>query len=214
MASSARRPDRAAIAVFAKAPSPGKVKTRLVPRLGPRGAARLHAALTRHALRQACRASPGGVTLWCAPHARDPFFAGCAAEFGVPLRCQSGPDLGIRMANAFDALLPNGPLLLTGSDCPGLDAPRLRAAWAALQGNDAVFVPAEDGGYALVGLARPLPAIFENIEWGGTAVMERTRGILTGLGARWIELAPAWDVDRPEDCDRLFAQGFAGDIGA
>lgn len=203
MTSSAPPAERVAIAVFAKAPVPGAVKTRLAARLGAQDAARLHAALVRRTLREAVRAAPGAVTLWCAPDARDPFFAGCAGEFGVPLRVQRGAGLGERMRHAFASSLDAGPLLLVGSDCPVLDAAMLREAAAALASRDAVFVPAEDGGYVLVGLAHPVAGVFDGIDWGTATVMARTRERLAAAGARHAELPAAWDVDRPEDYDRL-----------
>jgi glycosyltransferase A (GT-A) superfamily protein (DUF2064 family) len=98
--------------------------------------------------------------------------------------------------------------VLIGADCPGLDASRLREAASMLRSHDAVFVPAEDGGYALIGLASAWPRLFEAIEWGTATVMDRTRAIVRELGLRCVELAPAWDVDRPEDFDRLCAEGL------
>jgi len=69
--------------------------------------------------------------------------------------------------------------------------------------DDAVFVPAEDGGYALIGLNHPERSLFEDIPWGSGAVMSRTRDALRRVGLRWTELDPLWDVDRPEDLPRL-----------
>jgi uncharacterized protein len=214
MTSSARPPEPPAIAVFAKAPVAGAVKTRLAPRLASADAAKLHASLVRHALRAAVAACPGRVTLWCAPDAADPFFAGCAAEFGVGLRAQEGADLGARMRHAFEASLAAGPLLLIGTDCPALDAAALRRAADALQGRDAVLAPAEDGGYALVGLTRLVPGLFDGIPWGGAEVMAATRERLAGAGARWTELPTTWDVDRPEDYDRLCREGWLAGLPA
>ncbi|MDA1116706.1 MAG: DUF2064 domain-containing protein, partial [Proteobacteria bacterium] len=70
-------------------------------------------------------------------------------------------------------------------------------------GADAVFAPAEDGGYALVALRRVSPRLFAGIEWGGPRVMAQTRERLLALGWRWRELRTVWDVDRPEDYRRL-----------
>ena len=91
-----------------------------------------------------------------------------------------------------------------GADCPALDARDLRRAarWLA-GGADAVFAPAEDGGYALVALRRVSPRLFAGIEWGGPRVMAQTRERLLALGWRWRELRTVWDVDRPEDYRRL-----------
>ena len=212
MTSSAPRPESVRIAVFAKAPVAGEVKTRLFPVLGPEGAARLHGELVRHALGAARDAGVGPVELWCAPDSSHPFFARCAAEFGATLHVQRGRDLGERMAHAFGAALgDNAALVLIGADCPALTPGLLRRAALALASHDAVIAPAEDGGYVLVGLAASDPGIFSGIAWGGAGVMEATRHRLEGAGIRWTELETLWDIDRPEDFARLAATGLLGD---
>lgn len=212
MTSSARPPERGGalrVAVFAKAPVPGTVKTRLAARLGAAAAAQLHAALVRHALTVALESGLGPVELWCAPDERHDFFAECAWRFGARLRAQRGRDLGERMRDAFAAAHGEGDaLLLVGSDCPAMTPGVLRAAAEALAANDAVLGPAEDGGYVLIGLARDCAPIFEGVDWGSGAVLAQTRERLRGAGASWRELAPLWDVDRPEDYDRLVREGW------
>jgi rSAM/selenodomain-associated transferase 1 len=194
------------ILVFAKAPTPGRVKTRLTSALGERAAAELHRQLVVRTLRTATAAAVGPVDLWCAPDAQDAFFVDCAEEFGLSLHDQAEGDLGMRMAHALEiALTDRAPALLIGSDCPALTAQYLRDAAAACSGDDhAVFGPAEDGGYVLIGLARIPPAhLFENMPWGSATVMQETRLRLEQLGWRWVEMPPLWDVDRPEDLPRL-----------
>ncbi len=178
------------IIVFAKAPVPGEAKTRLVPRLGAWGAARLQLRLTRHALAMACAARCGPVELHLAR--RHSLFRRA--------RLQRGADLGSRMHRAFRGA--RRPTLLMGSDCPVLDANEIRRAWRYLcAGYDAVIAPAEDGGYALIGLRRPLPDLFRDIEWGSERVYAQT---LTRLAPyRWRALRTVWDVDRPADLERL-----------
>jgi rSAM/selenodomain-associated transferase 1 len=195
--------------VFAKAPVARQVKTRLVPLLGPEGAAELHAALVRRALHTAIQSGVGAVELWCAPDASHPFFAACARESGVRLREQQGVDLGERMAHAFESTLcDNAALVLIGSDCPALTPRGVREAADALASHDAVIAPAEDGGYVLVGLSRPDPGIFFGIAWGGDKVMAETRRRLEETGIRWKELETLWDIDRPEDYARLAREGL------
>jgi len=192
--------------VFAKAPVPGRVKTRLVPALGERAAAELHRQLAERTLCTALAAGLGPVELWCAPGTDDAFFAACARQYGISLRAQGEGDLGIRMGRALEhALMGGSSGLLIGSDCPVLTAEYLREAAAGLAGgNDAVFGPAEDGGYVLIGLARkPSAQLFEDIAWGTATVMQETRARLARLDWRWRELAALWDVDRPEDLLRL-----------
>ncbi len=195
----------APVIVFAKAPVPGEVKTRLIPRLGARGAASLHAALVERALETARAARVGPVELCCAPDASHPFFVACAKRFGVAVTAQTAGDLGARMHAVFERVVPDsGSALLIGSDCPALAPEQLREAAAALQGgHDAVLGPAEDGGYVLVGLARTSPEVFDGIAWGGSDVMRDTCARLGALGWRWHELAELWDVDRPDDLVRL-----------
>lgn len=197
------------ILVFAKAPVPGRVKTRLIPALGPEGAARLYRRMVEHALGSAAAAGLGTVELWCAPDDTDPFLRACAGRHGAPLRVQRGRDLGERMADALATALESGArAVLVGSDCPALDARRLAEAFRALEEVEAVFNPAEDGGYMLVGLRRPLPEAFRDIPWSGPEVMERTRERLRALGVGWRELPALWDVDRPEDLARLRRLGW------
>ena len=194
------------IMIFAKAPTPGRVKTRLIPALGESGAAQLQRQLIERTLRVAVAAGLGTPELWCAPDPDDPFFAVCAKRYGISLRPQGEGDLGMRMARALESALAAGsPGLLIGCDCPALTSAYLREAAAALAGgNDAVFGPAEDGGYVLIGLARSQPAqLFQDIAWGSASVMQETRTRLARGNWRWRELPLLWDVDRPEDLRRL-----------
>jgi hypothetical protein len=206
----------AEIAVLAKAPIPGLAKTRLIGRLGADGAARLQAVLTEHAVRSALAAGLGPVTLWCTPDTRHPAFAKLAHRTGVALEAQRGADLGARMAHAVAQRAGRGPVLLTGTDCPALTPEHLRTAAAALEGGDeVVLIPAEDGGYVLVGLIESHPALFEGVPWGSDRVIEVTRGRLRALGLRWSEPTTLWDLDRPADLDRLatLPLGYLADPG-
>lgn len=198
------------IALMAKAPVPGQAKTRLAPALGAAGAAALAERLLAHALQQALQAAPGAVTLWVAPDADHPAFER-AAQQGVALAVQGPGDLGARMAQVFEAAWrqADGPVLLMGTDAPALDAARLHAAAAALQQHAAVFVPAHDGGYALVGLhsaaAAPalLASLFAGMTWSTPQVMARTRQRLLAAGVAHAELAPVHDIDEPADLQHL-----------
>jgi rSAM/selenodomain-associated transferase 1 len=196
----------AAVIVFARAPQPGRVKTRLVPRLGAWGAARLQARLTRRTLRTAQAARCGPVELHGAPRARHAFFLRCARDSKIALRGQRGRDLGERMFNALaEGLRRHRAAILVGTDCPALRARDLRRAARALAGGcAAVIAPAEDGGYPLIGLRRVSPRLFEGIAWGGGEVFARTAERLARLGWRWRALRTLWDVDRPEDLARLY----------
>lgn len=201
--------------VFARAPVPGAAKTRLIPLLGAAGAAALHERLVTRALATAVAAAVGPVALWCAPDDSHPFLRAAAARHGASLHPQAGHDLGARLVHGFAGSLPGRRrVLCIGADCPALTPQHLRDAAAALDTRDAVFVPAEDGGYALVGLTRPQPGLFADVAWGGTAVMAQTRARLRALGLTWHELPTLWDVDRPEDVQRLQQSGLLDDAAA
>jgi len=97
------------------------------------------------------------------------------------------------------------PLLIVGTDCPVLTPEHLQRAADALHTHDAVLIPAEDGGYVLIGLRRALPSVFQRVDWSTPRVMAQTRERLNALGASWLELPALWDVDDPQDWQRLQA---------
>jgi uncharacterized protein len=198
-----------ALIVMAKAPRPGLAKTRLIPALGPDGAARLAARLLDHAVEQAVQARFGTVHVFAAPDAGDPAFAELAQRHRVALHDQGEGDLGQRMQRAFATVLRSRTAaLMIGTDAPALTAERLREADAALAGHDAVFVPAHDGGYALIGLQRSAAWLFEAMPWSTAAVMATTRQRAHAAGWRIAELAPVHDIDEPADLAHL-PPGFA-----
>jgi len=206
----------AAILVFAKAPHPGTVKTRLAPLLGSDGATALHRQLLRRTLAIARQSAPGALELWCTPDASHPFLQTMAREHNATLHLQRGDDLGARMAHAFaECLQRHSHAICIGIDCPALTVQHLHAADVSLhEGHDVVLVPAEDGGYALIALARPAAEIFVDIDWGGSQVMAQTRERLRANGLRWKELETLWDIDRPEDYVRLLQSGLLNEIPA
>ena len=194
------------IMVFAKAPIAGEVKTRLCPPLSFEQAAQLHQRMIRHTLNTASLADLGPVELYCAPDMTHDFFADCRRDFHILLKAQAIGDLGVKMQTALSDARRT---ILIGTDCPSITPDYLRQAAAALTTENAiVFGPAEDGGYGLIGVNGATPNIFSGIPWGSADVMKSTRNILSATGRVWRELKPIWDVDRPEDLQRL-----AGDAG-
>jgi rSAM/selenodomain-associated transferase 1 len=190
------------LAILAKAPIPGQVKTRLIPALGAEGACRLHERLLRHAVATALAAtSPRDITLWTALDHDHPLFRELADRHGIRLRPQPEGDLGERMYEALQAM--DAPGLLIGSDCPALTPVLLGHCQAALTDAEAVFLPVEDGGYALVGVRRVDRRLFAAIDWSTNRVMAQTRARVDEMGWRLACPARLWDVDRPEDLDRL-----------
>jgi uncharacterized protein len=183
------------IIVFAKAPVPGEAKTRLIPRLGAWRAARLHLRLTLHALNTARAANCGPVELHLTRK----------HSLFKRARLQRGSDLGERMQHAF---CRTRSAILIGTDCPMLTARDLRRAARWLRGGcDAVLAPAEDGGYALIGLRKPIPGLFQDIAWGSERVYAETVKKLAGY--RWRALRRVWDLDRPQDLERLRSLRFS-----
>ena len=192
------------VAIMAKAPIPGLAKTRLIPALGASGAARLQRRLTRMTVACALDAELGAVTIWCAPDSRHRFFRALRRTTGVTLFEQSGGDLGERMHTAFRLQCARGPVIVIGTDCPALRPAHLReAARALIAGEDAVFYPAEDGGYVLVGLREPQPTLFADMAWSTSRVMSDTRARAVAQGLRVRECETLWDVDLPEQLARL-----------
>ncbi len=187
------------IAVLAKAPVPGRVKTRLIPAIGAHAAAVLQERLTEQAVTTARAPAIGPVTLWAAPDARHPSFLRLVVQRRVTLRPQPDGDLGARML----AAMADGPTLVIGADCPALTADHLRAAAAALREADVVLIPAEDGGYVLIGTRVPQPALFAGIAWGADTVLAETRARIDAQGLTARELPALWDVDTEDDLARM-----------
>jgi len=198
----------ARILVFAKAPRAGTVKTRLIPTLGPEGAAAVHRLLATHTVATLSRSRLAPLTLCVTPDVDDPFLRALARRAGMALEAQHGADLGERMAAALrHAQAGATRVLLVGTDCPNLDETYLEEALDALDGGaEVVLGPAQDGGYVLIGLSRPVDGrLFADIDWGTERVLAQTRARLQALGWSYRELPPRWDVDRPEDLARLWA---------
>jgi rSAM/selenodomain-associated transferase 2/rSAM/selenodomain-associated transferase 1 len=192
----------AAVAILAKAPVAGLAKTRLIPLLGAAGAARAQRGFALRTLATVRAASLGGVTLWCAPDVAHRFFCALVQRHAVKALPQPAGDLGDRMAAAAShhfARSPRTPLLIVGTDCPALTPAHLQQAADALQNDDVVLIPAEDGGYVLIGLRKPVPEVFAGIVWSTPRVLAQTRERLRVTGASWHELPTLWDVDEPDD---------------
>lgn len=189
-----------AVIVFAKAPSAGHAKTRLIPALGASGAARLAEHLLRNTLEQALAAAIGPVELCVTPDRNHPAFIAALERLPVALTEQGEGDLGLRMARAFERVLSTqAGALLIGTDAPALDAAYLRQAAQALDAADAVFGPAADGGYTLVGLKRPAPELFAGMQWSHPRVMADTRERVGAQRLHHVELPMLHDIDEPAD---------------
>ncbi len=195
----------ARIAVFAREPKIGEVKTRLAARIGADAALRLYRALLRRVVETVEQAALAEFHLWAASDpGHEEFLALCKAQ---DIRLQQGEDLGLRMHNAAAAELAEDGVefvLIVGSDCPALTPDYLERALDALStGVDVVLGPSSDGGYVLIGLRRTRGELFSGMDWGGPDVLRRTLEKARELGLRHQLLEPSWDVDDADDLPLL-----------
>lgn len=215
--------------VFTRYPEPGRAKTRLIPVLGPAGAAELQRRMTVHVLKQveilvARRThgvrdaggvgSPGQVdALACQPVAVEIRFEGGDADRMVrwlgpqwTYRPQGEGDIGARMARALAEAVAEGvpAAVLIGTDIPDLSTTILAEAFQRLADHEIVIGPAADGGYYLIGIRRERyvelsPLLFQGIAWGGENVLRDTRSVLSSAQVKVHLLPTLQDIDRPED---------------
>ncbi len=194
--------------VFAKAPVVGRVKTRLVPAVGAEGAARLASALledTLEALLAAGRAAP--VLAVDEPEA----FRGR----GLPVEEQGTGDLGQRLERVLSrGLLRARAAVAVGSDTPGFPAPLLEECFRALETADAVLVPADDGGFTLLGLRRCRPGLLRGLPWSSPETLSATEGRLRAWGLKVVRVGGHYDVDGPADLARLRVELLEGTVQA
>ncbi len=205
---SERQPERGLI-VFAKEPRPGNVKTRLTTFIDPEDAARLYAAFLGDALDQFAALSVP-VHVFVAPGQPD----GERLDekmFGpsTSVRLQRGADLAERLENAFADLFQEGVerLVVIGTDHPTLPSAFIEQAFEALDRRRAVAIgPAEDGGYYLLGLSEPMPALFRGMRFSHAGVFAETLRRARKAGHEPCIL-PAWyDVDDPAGLHRLLKE--------
>lgn len=195
--------------LFARYPVPGQAKTRLIPALGPEGAARMHRRLVEHAAGVARVAGKRGgarVTVCCTGATRREFRAWLGRDFRYA--AQPAGDLGVRLRQALAAAIRSGArrAVISGTDVPDLSPAILHQALAGLRAHDVVLGPANDGGYYLIGMKRDRPEIFAGIDWGTERVCEQTRAAIARHGLSVSELPTLADVDLPQD-----AVGLRGD---
>ncbi|MFN3288729.1 MAG: TIGR04282 family arsenosugar biosynthesis glycosyltransferase, partial [Sphingomonadaceae bacterium] len=183
------------LVLFARFPTPGAAKTRLIPALGAEGAARLHARLAADTL--AVLKAAGGPVEIRSTGAPPEAFRAWLGE-GSDILDQGEGDLGARLARAS---APE-PVLFLGCDAPDLTVDHVRAAILALGRAPVVIGPAEDGGYWCIGLARPASWLFDAMPWGSGRLMAATLAACAAHGIKPALLEPLADLDRPEDLSR------------
>ena len=187
--------------VFTRYPEAGRAKTRLIPALGPEGAAELQMAMTRHTLDQARRfADAHDARIEVHFEGGDP--ASRLELFGddLDLVAQVSGDLGARLTHAFErAHALGGPVLVIGADCPELTSEHLVEAARALEEHDLVLGPAIDGGYTLLGTRRFERTLFEDVPWSTERVLATTLTRSEAAGLSATLLRPLRDLDTPDD---------------
>jgi len=195
------------VILMLKAPIPGIVKTRLAATVGEDEAVRIYRLLVEQQL--SALPAAWNVNVHFTPHEADRLMR----DWLEPLRArlaflpQTDGDLGQRLSTAIATEFARGAstVIAIGGDCPDLDQRILSAAAAALLTHDAVVGPATDGGYYLLGLQRPCPALFQEIAWSTACVLAQTRDKLQAAGLTWTELPPLEDVDDQGAWQRVLA---------
>ena len=186
--------------VMARWPAPGRCKRRLASSLGAAAAARIQARLTDHTLAVGRQL---GIELVLAVDGLAPRAARrLGDQLGVGrIVLQGGGGLGVRMQRQFQRAATERArrVVLIGSDMPQLERADLASAFAALDHQQAVLGPACDGGYWLIGLRRPEPALMEGIAWGSEQVLEQTLAALARRGLKPALLPWRRDLDKGED---------------
>lgn len=193
------------ILIFARAPVPGTVKTRLAADIGNVAATDVYRQCLRATVTMVAGAQLAPAALQVTPDTRHPMLLSLASDHGIGLKTQQGADLGERMFGALQAALRcHDFAVLIGTDCPVMTMDYLDQACRALRsGTDIVLGPAEDGGYVLLGARVADERMFTDIPWGSHDVLALTRERLKLVGMRHAELAPLWDIDTLDDLDRL-----------
>lgn len=189
--------------LFTRYPEPGATKTRLIPALGPQGAASLQRWMSERALGLAhsfCQRQGLSLEIHFEGGGEEAMRAWLGPQRFTP---QVGTTVGERMAHAFALAFSTGVkrAVIIGSDCPGLTVAILEQAFCRLQGCDLVLGPARDGGYYLIGLTEPRPSLFTDIAWGTATVLQQTLDRARSLTIS--QLPPLHDIDRPEDLAHL-----------
>ena len=202
MRQTVKNPDYA-ILIFSKAPVVGKVNTRLVPYITAEQAAALHEELAHDRLSMCTAANICDVQLWCSPDADHRFFTDCMERYGVHLYVQQGSNLGERIIHAFRTLLEQyRKIIIIGTDAPALDINIIGEVFDELDHKDIALVPAEDGGYVLIGASNYHDKLLYGVPWGTENVLASTVRNCEQLGLEYGLVGECWDVDRPEDLER------------
>lgn len=203
------RQEKKVLQIFAKEATEGSVKTRLIPTLGENGALRLHKKLLEYALLNLAQQPLYDCEL-CLAGAEEKvseFIVSLGQKYHVPINRQHGSDLGERMFSAIDKGLENNTkVVIVGADCASVDSAYVNDAFLALDYQDIVIGPAEDGGYVLIGARVSPDGVFNSVDWGSEKVLKQTLSNLKGTRLTHFLLEERWDVDDASDLERLSAK--------
>ena len=188
-----KRNIRPVLIIMGKAPIAGRCKTRLAPRLGLRGAAKLQSQLLRQRL-QLASTYPGKVEIHVAPDSRHPIFLR-AKRLGLKVRKQVSGNLGRRMQQAQG----QRSVIIIGTDCPALKQAHIQQAYELLKSQQPSCIPANDGGYVLIALPKAEALVFQTIDWGTSKVLQQTRKQQRRSQLRWHFNSALDDLDSPRD---------------
>jgi rSAM/selenodomain-associated transferase 1 len=189
------------IQIFCKAPVLGKVKTRLIHKIGSNAALDLYKQMFERLMADFLL-DTRQTELWISSDKGHGFFE----QYAVPTFLQVGAGLGARMSGALrDGLARHESVILVGTDLPLINKSYVDKAFSSLRDHDVVLGPAEDGGYGLVGVKADIPDMFSSVNWGTEKVLSQTCKKLNRSGLGYSLLPLIWDVDRPEDLQRYNA---------
>lgn len=185
------------VLIFTRYPEVGKVKTRLAKGIGAEEACAIHDRLARHAVNEV-RNWGGRYELWVTGGERELWLEWLGPHVW---RSQGEGDLGERMQRAFDQGFASGVgrVVVMGTDCPALDEAVLEQAFSSLDQHDVVIGPADDGGYYLLGLKKPMPELFSQIPWGTAEVLNQTTERLPVGGYHLLRVLS--DIDEVADLE-------------
>ena len=196
------------LAVMARAPVPGRCKTRLGASLGPAGAAALYRAMLLDSLAALARVPGARRVVMAAPEDDGVAALGALArevDGDWSIVAQRGEGLGARLLDSLTTLTTGGAAILLASDSPTLPVSALSAALPSLGGTHALLGACDDGGYWALGAPRAEGRLFDDIPWSTAEVAAATRSRMRMLAWTWSELPTCFDVDGLVDLDRLRA---------
>lgn len=203
--------------IFTRYPVPGKTKTRLIPALGEQGAVDLHSRMAEYTLLNLltlCLDQSLEIGIYYSGGDRalmqnwlNPIISSFCEHHShsrinpISYHAQIGEDLGKRIQRAFEDGFNHKieKMIIIGTDCPDLNQNLIEEAFWALNSQDVVLGPANDGGYYLIGLSQSFPMLFNHIDWGSDRVLAQTKKIIEQEKLSVYDLPVLTDVDRPDD---------------